>query len=180
MLTLTRARFPPLPSFSTYVLNLTRRLLRPLRTRAFPHTTSRHPSSLLRMSSVALRHPFSLYCACLSENPFLTHLHSHLPLTSTAAANGSTRVVASASLNVFSTTNLDGRTHLHLYTISLYPLIYQSPRQHTHNSHIPTLSISRYVIGHMTFAAGHTTSNYTFSSSPSSDAQRPPDGAQRH
>ena len=131
MLSLTRARLPPLPSFSTYVLKLTRRLLRPLTTRAFPHTTSRHPLPLLRTSSDALRHP-SLYCACLSENPFLTHLHSHFPLNSTAAANGATRVVASASLLiVFSTTNLDGRTTLHLYTISLYPLIYQSPRGHT-------------------------------------------------
>ena len=117
--------------------------------------TRLYSDHLRHVSSLTLRHatpslycacllshcvtPFSLYCACLSENPFLTHLHSHLPLTSTAAANGSTRVVASASLlNVFSTTNLDGRTHLHhLYTISQYPLIYQSPRQHTHTYTTP-------------------------------------------
>ena len=93
MPTLTRARLPPLRSFSTYVLKLTRRLLRPLRTRAFTLTTSRNPLPLLRMSYVALRHPFPLYCACPSENPFLTKLLSHLPLTSNEAANGSTRVV---------------------------------------------------------------------------------------
>jgi hypothetical protein len=97
---------------------------------------------LRHVSSLTLRNAtLSLYCACFLSHcvkPLLTHVHSHLPIISTAAASGSTRVVDSASLlNVFSTTNLDGRTRLHhLYTISLYPLIYQSPRQHTHTTPI--------------------------------------------
>ena len=64
--------------------------------------TRLYSDRLRHVSSLTLRHATpSLYCACLLSrcvNPFLTRLHSHLPLTSTAAANGSTRVVASVSL----------------------------------------------------------------------------------
>ena len=149
--------------------------------------TRLYSDHLRHMSSLTLRHATpSLYCACLLSHcvtPFLTHLHRHLPLTSTAAAKGSTRVVASASLlNVFSTTNLDARNQLrHLYTISLYPLIYQSPRQHTHTQ-LPYARTFHLMLRHRShdFRAGHNTSNYTFSSSTSSDAQRPSDRAQHH
>jgi len=63
---------------------------------------------LLRTSSDTLCHVTpSLPILRMSFYPFLTHLHSHLFLTSTATSNGSTRV-ASASKRNICTTNHDG------------------------------------------------------------------------
>jgi hypothetical protein len=123
-------------------------LLRPLTTRAFLHTTSRHATPSLYCACLLTHYVTpSLYCACISENPFLTLLHSHVPLTSNAASNGSTRVASASLLNVFCTTNHDGRAPTYIVYIP-FPNTHQFTNHH--GSDIPNFFISWYVIGHVT------------------------------
>jgi len=99
------------PHTSPYVLKLTRRLLRPLTTRAFSHITSRHATPSLPPSTANVFWHTTLPLPSTAHvflNPFLTHLHSHLFLTSNAASNGSTRVASASYINI-RTTNHDGR-----------------------------------------------------------------------
>jgi hypothetical protein len=100
----------------------------------------------------------SLYCACLSENPFLTHLHSHLLLTSTAAANGSTLVSSPVLPRL--TFVLPIMTVAHPPTSSLYHFPIPTNLPITTGAHTTLIfqtflySISRYVIGHVTLGWG--------------------------
>jgi len=160
MLSVTHARLPHYPPFHirlTCLVTITRLLLRPLTTRAFHHTTSRHPipPSTAHVFWRTTSH-IPLLRMSLSE-PLLNPLTPMpLPHFCCGCQRVNTCVVAIASL--FGTTNHDGPLpqlpHLSHFQITL---IYQYPRGRTR------LWYSRYFyskIRHRSrdFRVGHTTS----------------------